>query len=134
MIAIHPNHPDQLYFAKIEYFAKLDIKDNCKASTISVWTACVSFYDEHPCKVWYGGLTQVWTRTSSFDVFYIPLLFIKTRVAYSEAVVDFGRIIGKQTVYVVSLVYLIHSVFVSYSMDLVYVENIVCAYVTYVCI
>ena len=103
VMAIHPDHPDRLNLAKIEHFAKLDIKDNSKNLTISVWTACARFYAEHPCKLWFGGPTQVWTKTSSFDAYYIPLHFIKTRVAYSETVVDFGRIIGKESVYVVSL-------------------------------
>ena len=102
-MATHPNHPDQLNFARIECFAKLDIKDNRNTSTISVWTACVRFYEEHPCKLWYGGPTQIWTRTTSLDVFYIPLHFIKNRVAYSETSVNFGRIIGTETVYIVSL-------------------------------
>ena len=103
VMATHPNHPDQLNFARIECFAKLDIKDNRNTSTISVWTACVRFYEEHPCKLWYGGPTQIWTRTTSLDVFYIPLHFIKNRVAYSETSVNFGRIIGTETVYIVSL-------------------------------
>ena len=107
VMATHPNHPDQLYFTKIEYFARLDIRDNHNHndSTISMWTACVKFYEEHQChsKLWYGGPTQVWTRTAAFDVFYIPLHYIKNRVAYSETSVNFGRIIGTETVYVVSL-------------------------------
>ena len=102
VMALHPNHPNQLYLARIEHFATMDIRDNSKANTISIWTACVHFFDEHPCKVWFGGPTQVWTRTTP-DAFYIPLDHIKTRVAYCETLVDFGRIIGKEVVYIVSL-------------------------------
>jgi len=102
VMAIHPKHPNQLFFAKIEHFAKLDIKDNSKAATVSVWTACVRFYDEHQCKVWFGGPTQVWTRTTSLDAFYIPLHCIKTRVAYCETLVDFGRVIGNEIVSLLS--------------------------------
>ena len=74
----------------------MDIKDNSKANTNSIWTACVLFFD------WFGGPTQVWTRTTP-DAFYIPLHHIKTRVAYCATLVDFGRVIGKEMVYVVSL-------------------------------
>ena len=100
VMATHPKHCNKLNFARIEYFAKLD---NCSTSTISILTACVQFYEEHPCKLWFGGPTQVWTKTTLFDAFYIPLNCIKSRVAYSETSVNFGRIIGEQSVYVVSL-------------------------------
>ena len=68
VMAFHPNYPNQLYLARIEHFAMMDIRDNSKANTISIWTACVHFFDEHPCKVWFEGPTQVWTRTTSPDV------------------------------------------------------------------
>ena len=61
------------------------------------------FYDEHDYKSWFGGPTQVWTRSQPPDIYYISLSSIKSTVAYCETQVDFGRIIGKQTVYVVSL-------------------------------
>lgn len=69
---------------------------------MSMWTACVQFFEEHQCKVWFGGPTEVLTRITSPDVFYIPLYDIKTRVAYCETSVDFGRVIGEEVVYVVS--------------------------------
>ena len=103
VMAHHPNHPDHLYLARIEHFAKLEVRDNSKANTISIWTACVQFFDKHQCKVWFGGPTEVWTRTTSLDAFYIPLHDIKTRVAYCEKLVNFGRVIGKEMVFVVSL-------------------------------
>lgn len=102
-MAIHPMHPGQLYLAKIEHFVKLNVKDNSKNSSYSIWMACVRFYYEHECKVWFGGPTQVWSKTTSPDTFYIDLSHIKSRVAYCESVVDFGRIIGSQSVFVVSV-------------------------------
>ena len=102
-MAPHPNHPDSLHLAKIEHFANVEIRDNSKATTISVWTACVQFIDEHQGRAWFGGPTEVWTKTTYLDVFYIPLHTIKTRVAYCEKLVDFGQSIGKESVYVVSL-------------------------------
>lgn len=102
VMAVHPRHPDQIHLARIEHYAKLDIKD-CKSDTkSSVWVACVSFYYEHDCKVWFGDPTQVWARSTSPDCYYVRLPSIKSRVAYCETVVDFGRYIGKQTVFVVS--------------------------------
>ena len=68
----------------------------------TLWVACASFYDEHDYKSWFGGPTQVWTR-SIFDVQYICLSSIKCEVAICETEVNFGGVIGKQNVYVVSL-------------------------------
>ena len=102
VMAFHPNKPNQLHFARIEHFAKLDISPDGDSKVTSVWAAGVSFYDEHNCKVWFGGPTQVWARSVSPDFYYIRLQSIKCQVAYCEATVDFGRVIGKQTVFVVS--------------------------------
>ena len=101
VMASHPKFSNQIHLAEIMHFAKLDILQ-CQ-SVISVWTACVQFYDEHNCKKWFGGPTEVWSRSKSVDVYHISLACIKSRVAFCETVVDFGRIIGKQTVYVVSI-------------------------------
>ena len=103
VMAIHPKYPGQIYLTKIEHFAKLNVKDDVKGCTQSIWTACVSFYYEHDHKVWFGGPTQVWSKATSPDQYYISLSDIKTRVAYCESDVDFGRIIGCQSVFVVSL-------------------------------
>ena len=103
VMASHPHYENKLYLAKIEHFSKLDIKDNQQNSVISEWVACVRFYDEHACKVWFGGPTQVWTRSISPDSYYIKLSSIKCRAAYCKTNVNFGRVIGQQTVLVVSL-------------------------------
>lgn len=66
VMAFHP-HVNKLYLARIEHFSKLNIRDNQQNSIISVWVTCVSFSDEHACKVWFGGPTQVWTRSVSPD-------------------------------------------------------------------
>ena len=39
---------------------------------------------------------------STSDFYYIRLTSIKSRVAYCETEMDFGKFIGKQTVFVVS--------------------------------
>ena len=115
VMAIHPKYPNELYLAKIEYFAKLDARDNtntCFTSIhsngeLSIWIACVSFYYMHDCKVWFGGPTQVWCRSTSPDHYYISLSSFKCRVAHCKTVIDFGRVIGKQTVFVVSVITLV---------------------------
>lgn len=105
VMAIHPKRPGEIHLARIEHFANLDVKDNGSdnSSQKRLWAACVNFYYEHDCKVWFGHPTQVWSRSTSPDFFYISLSSIKSRVAYCESIVDFGRFIGKETVYVVSI-------------------------------
>lgn len=102
IMAKHSRYPDRLFLAKIEHFAEVNFEDNKSSKVRSVWTACVSFYDEHDYKKWFGGPTEVWTR-SIFDITYICLPAIKCQVAFCETDVNFGSSIGKQTVYVVSL-------------------------------
>ena len=36
------------------------------------------------------------------DFFFVPITYIKSRVAYCKMEFDFGRIIGKERIYVVS--------------------------------
>ena len=103
VMALHPKHPNQLHLAKIEHFVKLDVRDNSNATTICLWMACVQFFDEHQCKVWFGGSTQVWKRTTSPDMFYIPICDVKSRVAFCSISVNFGRVIGEEMVHVVSI-------------------------------
>ena len=104
VMATHPRYPSKLFLAKIESFAKMNFQDKkLEGSEVTtLWVACASFYDEHDYKSWFGGPTQVWTR-SIFDVQYICLSSIKCEVAICETEVNFGGVIGKQNVYVVSL-------------------------------
>ena len=106
VMAAHPKYPDKIYLAEVDHFAKLDIVTNrshSKSTVTSIWTACVKFYYEHDHKQWFGGPTEVWTRSQSPDMYYISLCSVKSRVAYCETSVDFGTFIGEQTVYVVSI-------------------------------
>ncbi len=108
VMACHPSYPDQLHLARIERFCKINIKAYSGASqctsfqVLSEWIAYVTFYDEHNCKVWFGGPTQVWARSLSTSE-YVRLSSIKKRVAFCETDIDFGRVIGTQRVLVVSL-------------------------------
>ena len=79
------------------------IANSLLTSTVSRWVAYVSFYEVHPCRAWYGGQTEVWCSNQTITgSHYVFLSSIISRVAYCEAEVDFGRVIGKQTVLVVS--------------------------------
>lgn len=105
VMALHPKFLDQVYLAEIDHFAKLDVKNDSVSneSVQSLWTACLQFHFEHDCKKWFGGPTEVWSKAKSCDVYYIPLTFIKSRVAICETEVNFGTVIGKQSVKVVSI-------------------------------
>ena len=105
VMAAHPHQPSEIHLVKVEHYCMLNytIHGTSQTSTVSKWVACVTFYEVHPCRVWYGGLTEVWCRTQSASCNYVPLSSIVSRVAYCEAEVDFGRVIGKQTVLVVSI-------------------------------
>ena len=89
--------------ARVHYFAKCSyvVKSPNNCSTHSSWFALVSFFQMHQCHVWYGHPTQVWTRVTSMDSYYLPVSHLQSKVAYCSASIHFGRIIGTDTVYVV---------------------------------
>ena len=98
VMATHPRYPgNKPQLARIEYFAKLDI-----LSLMSYWFAAVYFYFDHQCRVWFGYPCEVWSYSTVPDLIFIPISFISCRVALCELEVDFGRVIGKQKVFVVS--------------------------------
>ena len=101
VMVYHPSHPSELHLAKIEYFAQIAILPE-HDTVRSVWIACVRFHFQHQCKVWFGGPTQVWAAALESDVYFVPLYFIKYRVALCFTEVDFGRVIGIEKVIVVS--------------------------------
>lgn len=103
VMTIHPGHPYTPHLARIEFFAQVDLELTVgNEANVSHWIACVSYHFEHRCKVWFGYPTEVWARATSHDLFFIPIMSIRSRVAYCELEVDFGRIIGKEKVMVVS--------------------------------
>ena len=72
-----------------------------KATTSTIWLADINYFLEHPCRVWYGYPTEVWSKFESSESFFIPLFHVHSRVAYVSTNVNFGRIIGINSVYVV---------------------------------
>lgn len=72
-----------------------------KATTSTIWLAHINYFLEHPCRVWYGYPTEVWSKFESSESVFIPLFHVHSRVAYVSTNVNFGRIIGINSVYVV---------------------------------
>lgn len=70
VMAKHPNDSNTLYLARIEFFAKLDVKIH--NSSTNCWIAAVSLYFQHEHKVWFGYPVEVWARSTLPDLFYIP--------------------------------------------------------------
>lgn len=69
----------------------------------NLWVAAVKVFMDHQCKVWYGNPVQVWcTVPTTPGLRYIPVSAIISRVVYIKAKVDFGSIIGEDTVYVIT--------------------------------
>lgn len=53
--------------------------------------AAVSWHEAHPCHVWFGRPTQVWSN-STVGYCFIPVRNIKSRVIYCKTTINFGRI------------------------------------------
>lgn len=87
--------------ALVHHFAQCVIHHSQSSCTEMFWLAAVSFFFEHPCKVWVGYPVEVWSTATKPDICYIPITKIESRVVYTKKSVDFGRIHGNQTVFVV---------------------------------
>ena len=92
---------DSVSLARIEFFAECSVMLKESNATHTSWLAAVSRFMEHPCRVWYGFPTQVWCTTAC-SLEFIPIDFIKSRVVYVNASLHFGRVIGTDTVFVVT--------------------------------
>ena len=101
-LSILDSHIHSQNLAIIEFFAKVDVITTDDNHQSSFWIAVVSFYYEHQCKVLFGHPTETWARSTLPDWFFIPISYIQSRVAYCEMEVDFGHIIGKENIVVVS--------------------------------
>lgn len=89
-------------FAEIEYFVECEVSLDASSSQqrrVKVVLAYVSWFMEHSCRLWFGKPTEVWTNFKTLSSF-IPLRYITGRAVFVDAVVDFGRHIGKDKVLV----------------------------------
>lgn len=50
------------------------------------------------CKVWFSVPTEVWSAVNTPDIYFLPLTCIKSRVAYCKKTVNFGRVVGDDSV------------------------------------
>ena len=104
VIVKHPNHPSSLHLARIEFFARMDIQQNVSHQEInsSYWVAIISLYFPHEEREWFGYPTEVWGLSPMFDLQFISVNHIVSRVALAKLDVGFGGHIGKENVVVVS--------------------------------
>ena len=72
-----------------------------KDTTLTLWLTKVNFFLEHSCKVWYGYPTEIWWKFESSESSFIPLFDMQSRVAYVSTKVNFGHVMGTDSVNVV---------------------------------
>lgn len=84
--------------AEIQFFANINYTLATNSTTERIWVAAIQYFIPHPCKGWFCHPAEVWCKETSPGLFFIPLKHIKTRVVYTVSPVDFGRVIGVQTV------------------------------------
>ena len=88
--------------AEIQYFASCNVVSADNGHTEIVWIACIKWFMEHQCRVWFGQPTQVWSSACYPGNFFIPITDIVSRVVYSHHLVNFGRFIGEEKVYIIT--------------------------------
>ena len=98
---------DRISLAEVKYYGAISVvkseSESVEFETLTVWLAFVSWFEEHPCRVWYGTPTQVWCTTSLCSQF-IPITNIR---CCSKTSVNFGRYVGTDSVYVATPIILI---------------------------
>lgn len=89
--------------AEIIYFLECVVVPKTGNNTLhnTHWVAAVHWFMDHPCKVWYGDPTQVWSTSHFPGHSYILVSDIITRIVYTKYACNFGRFIGTNTVYVI---------------------------------
>lgn len=95
---------DGNYLAEIQYFAccVLISKSDCKHLS-SNWVAAVSPFMEHQCAVWFGRPAQVWSTATYPGLRFIPVQKKnQSRVISTKSVVNFGSIMGEESVLVIT--------------------------------
>ena len=92
---------DDTGLASILFFAECITKNSNNGQQNGLWVAAVSWYMPHDCFVWFGKPTQVWATATFPGYSFVPVGNIKSRVLYTQAEVNFGRIIGLDTVNIV---------------------------------
>lgn len=93
------NDSEDIGLAEVLFFVRCNVKSG--SGEKPTWMAAVSWYMPHNCSVWFGKPTQVWTTTQYPGYCFVPVSHIKSRVVYTKASVNFGRMIGLDTVYVI---------------------------------
>ena len=100
LLICQKNDSEDVALAKVRFFAKFNARnENNETLTFSV--AAVSWYMFHPCHVWFGKPTQVWANTLYPGYNFIPVSKIKSRVVHSKASINFGSVIGTDSLYVI---------------------------------
>ena len=93
---------DRPKLVQIEYFANICyvLRKQGEETMCTVWMAYGNFFLEHPCRVWFGYPTEVWTNLESSESCFILLSQFSNRAAYTLTEVNFGSVIGTNLVFV----------------------------------
>lgn len=97
------NGVNSMNLAEVQYFASCTIVSAGDGHKQIMWVASVRWYMEHQCRVWFGQPAQVWSGACYPGNFFIPITNVVSRVVYVHHLVNFGRVIGEEKIYVIVL-------------------------------
>lgn len=101
LVLAKKTNSDNACLAEIIFFLECVVLSRSSNGHTRQWVAAVNWFMDHPCQVWYGNPTQVWSTARYPGIFYILVSDIVSRVVYTQYWCDFGRFIGTDKVYVV---------------------------------
>ena len=80
VVMVSPLDQSESVLAEIQYFLWCDVScANCNVR--SYCFVAVSFYMQHPARMWFGSPAQVWAAVTNTEVRFLPITYIKSRVA-----------------------------------------------------
>ena len=82
---------------EVVYYSECHFEFACNDSPSeksSLWFIAVMWHMDHPCRVWYGYPTEVWSCTQCSQLDFIPFENFRSRVVYTKTSIDFGRVFG----------------------------------------
>ena len=69
--------------ANITFFIQCTVGSGITSELSKIWMAAVEWYMDHPCKVWFGNPTQVWSTATYLGYSFILVSDIVSRIVYT---------------------------------------------------
>ena len=92
---------NSITMAKITFFIQCTVEYGLTSEPSKIWMTALEWYMDHPCKVWFGNPTRVWSTATYLGYSFVLVSGIVSHIVYTKVTLSFGRVIGQDSVYVI---------------------------------